>query len=561
MRLRPALILAFSFISALFVTMVLVPPLMRLAAPLRLLDVPDARKIHTQLVPRCGGLAIALGVLLPIVMWLPKDRAMSALLAGAVVVLLFGVWDDIKDLDYRVKLTGQVLALAIAMNGGVVLEHYPFAGLDPVPFWLAYPATAIIVLGVTNAINLTDGLDGLAAGCTLLTLAMIAFIAYQSNHIPVLLLSITVMGGILGFLRYNTHPAIVFLGDAGSQFLGFITAVLTIFLVERVNTALSPALPLLLLGVPILDTIWVVALRLVSGQSPFAPDRRHLHHQLLDLGFRQYEAVSLIYLLHGSLICAGFYLRYASDMLVVSVYAAFCLAVVGAIGIARSTGWKLHNRPEVENGKRSSLLQRLQWLPDAVTHTLSLSIVTFLIAGAFLVGRLQRDFVVVAAASACALVAGSILLRGSQRWLSRAGVYMSSVMVVFMLAERPESRWINDMTINSLLILMSIVLVVGIRVGRHDLFRVTPQDLLIVFFALVVPNLTSNFIAQYPVGEILFRLLVLFYVTEFLLNKDFRGHHAEERAREQSLYINRLLRYSALVSLLVLVLNGEGLSR
>ncbi len=555
------MILAFSFISALFVTMVLVPPLMRVAAPLRLLDVPDARKIHTELVPRCGGLAIASGILLPVVMWLPKDEAMSAVLSGALVIFLFGLWDDIKDLDYRVKLTGQILALSVAIHGGVVLSHYPFAGLDPVPVWLAYPATAIIVLGVTNAINLTDGLDGLAAGCTLLTLAMIAVIAYQADSMPVLLLALTVMGGILGFLRYNTHPAIVFLGDAGSQFLGFVTAALTIFLVERVNTALSPALPLLLLGLPILDTAWVITLRVASGRSPFSTDRRHLHHQLLDLGFRQYEAVSLIYLLHGSLICAGFYLRYASDILVVSVYAAFCVAVVGAISFARTTGWKLHHAAEMENGKRSSWLRKVRWLPNAVTHVLSLSIVTFLIAGAFLVGRLQRDFVVVAAASVCGLVAGSVLLRGGQRWLSRAGVYMSSVMIVFMLAERINSRWINDLTINALLIVMSIVLVVGIRVSRHDLFRVTPQDLLIVFFALVVPNLTSNFIAQYPVGEILFRLLVLFYVTEFLLNKDSGGHHEEEQAREQSLYINRLLRYSALACLLILVLNGERLAQ
>jgi UDP-GlcNAc:undecaprenyl-phosphate GlcNAc-1-phosphate transferase len=556
------MILAFSFISALFVTMVLVPPLMRLAEPMHLLDVPDARKIHTELVPRCGGLAIASGILLPILMWLPKDAAMSAVLSGALVIFLFGLWDDIKDLDYRIKLIGQIMALGVAINGGVVLEHYPFAGLDAVSVWIAYPATALIVLGVTNAINLTDGLDGLAAGCTLLTLAMIAFLAYQSNNTPVLLLALTVMGGILGFLRYNTHPAIVFLGDAGSQFLGFITAALTIFLVERVNQALSPALPLLLLGLPILDTLWVMTLRLAAGGSPFSPDRRHIHHQLLDLGFRQYEAVSLIYLLHGGLICAGFYLRYASDILVVSVYAGFCLAVVAAIGIAKSTGWRLHyvpapGVPELHRG--ISWLRSLDWLPNAIAHALTISIVFFLVAGAFVVGRLQRDFVVIAAASVCALIAGSVLLRGSHRWFSRAGVYMSSVLIVFMLAEHPDTYWVNYLTINGMLILMSAVLVLGIRVTRRDLFRVTPQDLLIVFFALVVPNLTSNFIVQYPVGEILFRLLVLFYVTEFLLNKDSNGQLEEVKDKETALYINRVLKYSAIACLLILVINGERL--
>jgi len=556
------MILAFSFISALFVTMVLVPPLMRLAKPLHLYDVPNERKIHTAVVPRCGGLAIASGILLPIMMWLPKDAAMSAVLSGGIVIFLFGLWDDIKDLDYRVKLLGQIAALAIAIKGGVLLEHYPFFGLDPVSVWIAYPATALIVLGVTNAINLTDGLDGLAAGCTLLTLAMIAFLAYQSDNQPVLLLSLTVMGGILGFLRYNTHPAIVFLGDAGSQFLGFVTAALTIFLVERVNQALSPALPLLLLGLPILDTLWVMTLRTLAGRSVFSPDRQHLHHQLLDLGFRQYEAVSLIYLLHGSLICAGFYLRYASDVLVVTVYVAFCLAIIGLIGLAKATGWRLHAQIEMEAmavDRRNTWLRRITWLPDAVTHVLTGSVVVFLIVGALLVGKLHRDFVVVALASIFLLIAGSVLLRGIQRWLSRAGVYMSSVMIVFMLAERPSEGWINDFTIDFVLILMSVVLVIGIRTTRRDLFRVTPQDLLIVFFALVVPNLTSNYIVQYPVGEILFRLLVLFYVTEFLLNKDSREHHGEDKAREMALYINRLLRYSALVCLLILVVNGERL--
>lgn len=554
------MILAFSFISALFVTMVLVPPLMRLAAPLHLLDVPDARKVHTALVPRCGGLAIASGILLPIVMWLPKDAAMSAVLSGALVVFLFGLWDDIKDLDYRIKLLGQVAALGIAIQGGVVLEHYPFCGLDPVAVWLAYPATALIVLGVTNAINLTDGLDGLAAGCTLLTLAMIAFLAYQSDHRPVLLLALTVMGGILGFLRYNTHPAIVFLGDAGSQFLGFITAALTIFLVERVNQALSPALPLLLLGLPILDTLWVVTLRIGRGRSPFVPDRNHLHHQLLDLGFRQHEAVSLIYLLHGGLICAGFYLRYASDLMVVSVYAAFCLFVVAAITTAKAAGWRLHRNPVQGNAvgvANAAWLSRLPWLPNAVLHVLTISVVLFLVGGALAVDVLQRDFAVIALASGVALIAGSLLLRGGQRWLSRAGVYMSSVMLVFMLAEQPDGLLINTWTVNGLLVFMSFVMVVGIRVTRRDLFRVTPQDLLIVFFALVVPNLTSNYIAQYPVGEILFRLLVLFYVTEFLLSRDVRGHYAEESGQKMALYINRLLRYAAVMSLLTMAINGQ----
>ncbi|MGI9385971.1 MAG: MraY family glycosyltransferase [Methyloligellaceae bacterium] len=554
------MILAFSFIGALFVTMVLVPPLMRLAAPLHLLDVPDERKIHTELVPRCGGLAIACGIALPLLMWLPKDAPILSLLAGALVVFLFGLWDDVRDLNYKVKLIGQILALIIVMKGGIVLVHLPFTGLDPAPLWLSYPATALFIIGITNAVNLSDGLDGLAAGCTLLTLAMIAFLAYQANGFPALLLALTVMGGILGFLRYNTFPAIVFLGDAGSQFLGFIAATLTIYLVERLNTALSPALPLLLLGLPIFDTVWVMALRLRRGRSPFHPDRNHIHHQFLGLGLKHYEAVSLIYALHGILICAAYYLRYQSDILIISGYLVFCLAVAGAIKYAISLGWRLHP-PSPDSGgfveRRNLWLRRRTWLPAFTTQYLAFSVAVFLVAGALLVVHVPRDFVVVSVAAIVVVSAGSLFLKGYLRLLTRAGVYMSSVLLVFLFAEIPTEGWIDDFSINLYLVVSSVVLVLGIRVTRRDLFRVTPQDLLIVFFALVVPNLTSQYLVQYPIGEIVFRLLVLFYITEFLLNKEQIASGIEDGSVKITDFINKLLRFSALLCLLILVLKGQ----
>jgi len=554
------MILAFSFVGALFVTMVLVPPLMRIAGPLRLLDVPDERKIHTDLVPRCGGLAIASGVLLPLIMWMPKETAMSSLLVGAIVIFLFGLWDDVKDLNYKIKLLGQIVALAIVLYGGIILQRYPFAGLDPLPGWICVPISGLFIIGVTNAVNLSDGLDGLAAGCTLLTLAMIAFLGYQSDGFSTVLLALTVMGGILGFLRYNTHPAIVFLGDAGSQFLGFTAATLTLHLVATVNTALSPALPLLLLGVPILDTLWVMVIRMRVGRSPFSPDRNHLHHQLLRLGLKQYEAVSLIYALHGLLIFTAYYLRYASDGLIILIYAGFCAAVVGPLSIAKFKEWRFRPELPTKNDaveRRNLWLRKRAWLPTVTAQFLAIAVSVFLIGGAFVVDWLPRDFVVVAIAAIVVLVAGTIFLRGSWRLLTRAGVYMSSVVVVFLLGDMPDGDWINDFTINAFLVVASAGLVLGIRVTRRDLFRVTPQDLLIVFFALVVPNLTSEYLTRYPVGEIVFRLLVLFYITEFLLSQEQHGRDRDSQVDKLMRFINRLLRYSALICLSILVLRGQ----
>lgn len=550
------MIVAFSFIGAMFVTMVLLPPLMRIAGPLSLLDEPNERKVHTEAVPRCGGLAIAVGILLPLLMWLPLDRSMIGVLGGALIVFLFGLWDDVKDLNYKAKLSGQVLALIMVMNAGVVLRHCPFAGLDPVPVWVQYPMTALFVLGVTNAVNLSDGLDGLAAGCTMLTLAMIALIAYQAGGVSTALLAVTVMGGILGFLRYNTFPAIVFLGDAGSQFLGFVTAVLTVYLVEDVDPALSAALPLLLLGLPILDTVWVAVTRMRRGQSPFRADRNHVHHRLLGLGLKHYEAVSVIYVIHGGLIYAAYLMRYYSDALIVGVYAVFCAVVIGGIVTAEWRDWRVRpaERDSRPDDRRNFWLRQREWLPRSVMVYLTLSVSLFLVFAVVMTSGVPRDAAVVAIASIGVLVAGSIFLPGAARHLTRAGVYIASVLAVFLLTRLPPGSWATDFLINAYCAAAAFVLIIGLRVTRRNLFRVTPQDLLIVFFALVIPNLTANFFARFPLTDMAFRLLILFYVTEFLLYRDQQA--VLIGGRRFTLTAGRALGFASLATLAFVAVRG-----
>jgi UDP-GlcNAc:undecaprenyl-phosphate GlcNAc-1-phosphate transferase len=516
------MIVAFSFIGAMFVTMVLLPPLMRFAGPLSLLDEPDQRKVHTEPVPRCGGLAIAVGMVLPLLMWLPLDRPLIGLLGGGLIVFLFGLWDDVKDLNYKIKLFGQILALIVVMQAGVVLRHAPFAGLDAVSIWIQYPLTALFVLGVTNAVNLSDGLDGLAAGCTMLTLGMIAVIAYQAGSVPTALLAVTVMGGILGFLRYNTFPAIVFLGDAGSQLFGFVTATLSVYLIEDVNSALSPALPLLLLGFPILDTIWVMVTRMRHGHSPFLPDRNHIHHRLLGLGLRHYEAVSLIYVMHGALICSAYLLRYYSDALIAGVYAAFCVVVVGTIVIAEWKGWRVRpvDSDSATADRRNIWLRQRSWLPRAIMAYLTIAVPLFLVFSVAMATNVPRDAAVVAIGTIGVVIAGILFVPGLTLHLVRAGVYITGVLAVFLLTRMSPESWAGDFLINAYCAFAALLLIVGLRLTRRNLFRVTPQDLLIVFFALVIPNLTADIFARLPLTDMAFRLLIVFYITEFLLFRD-----------------------------------------
>jgi UDP-GlcNAc:undecaprenyl-phosphate GlcNAc-1-phosphate transferase len=485
------MIVAFSFIGAMFVTMVLLPPLMRFAGPLSLLDEPDQRKVHTEPVPRCGGLAIAAGMVLPLLMWLPLDRPLIGVLGGALIVFLFGLWDDVKDLNYKVKLFGQVLALIVVMQAGVVLRHAPFAGLD-------------------------------AVSISMLTLGMIAVIAYQAGSVPTALLAVTVMGGILGFLRYNTFPAIVFLGDAGSQLFGFVTAALSVYLIEDVNSALSPALPLLLLGFPILDTIWVMVTRMRHGHSPFLPDRNHIHHRLLGLGLRHYEAVSLIYAMHGALICSAYLLRYYSDAFIVGVYAAFCVVVVGTIVIAEWKGWRVRllDSDSATADRRNIWLRQRSWLPRAIMTYLTLAVPLFLVFSVAMATNVPRDAAVVAIGTIGVVIAGILFVPGLTLHLVRAGVYITGVLAVFLLTRMSPESWASDFLINAYCAFAALLLIVGLRLTRRNLFRVTPQDLLIVFFALVIPNLTADIFARLPLTDMAFRLLIVFYITEFLLFRD-----------------------------------------
>lgn len=319
-----------AFIAGLFLSMVLIPALMRIAQTWGLVDAPGERKVHTLSVPRIGGIAIAAGALVPVMMWAPMDRETAALLLGSVVILAFGVWDDVHNLNYKVKFFGQTVGAAIVVLwGGITIRYVPFLGFEPLSDAVAIPLSMLALLGVTNAMNLSDGLDGLAGGASLLSLSVIAILAYMANGPELTLVTASVMGGVMGFLRYNTYPARIFMGDGGSQFLGFVVGCVTIMLTQEIHQALSPAVALMILGLPLLDTLWVMGQRLLEGRSPFAPDKNHIHHKLLALGLDHYEAVFVIYLTQTLLVCAAYVLRYQSDLLLVSVYLGFCALVVG----------------------------------------------------------------------------------------------------------------------------------------------------------------------------------------------------------------------------------------
>lgn len=529
--------LAFSFVVALFTCIVLIPPLMRVSVKMHLVDVPDERKPHEEVTPRSGGIAIALGVFLPIMMWMQfEPKILSFVLSGLIIVVL-GVLDDRWTLSYRWKFLGQLVAIAVVIKGGVVVWHIPFLGFEPIPPLISYPLTAICLLAITNAINLSDGLDGLAGGITMICTAVIGLLAWQADGYGITMISLAVIGAIFGFLRYNTHPAIIFMGDAGSQFLGFTIGVLVIMLTQDVHTALSPALPLLLFGVPILDTVTVMIRRLRDGHSPFMPDNNHFHHRLMAMGFRHHEVVSIFYVAQAILVCSAMLFRYESDWVLMLVYIAFSIIVLGLFYYASRSGWQL--RAHVPDGsfveRRNPWVRKYSGIGLHCVPILEIGVALLLI-GSMLLSDIRIEGIVYSLIIVPVIVyAASRLPDNAKDICLRIMIYMACVYAIYVFVSSDFTEGAIGWLVDAWLVFLAIVLVITLRMTRHAYFRITPQDILVIFVALIIPSLPADMLHSYKLGEITIRVLVLLYVSEFLFNNSKNEKH--------------LMKYAALICL------------
>ena len=205
------------------------------------------------------------------------------------------------------------------------------------PGWIAIALTIVLIVGVTNAINLADGLDGLAGGICLLSFCCIGYLAFLGENTVITLISLSLIGAIFGFLRFNTYPASLFMGDTGSQFLGFSLVTVSVALTQE-TTALSPVLPIIICGLPVLDTTMVIVNRLLGGRSPFMPDKKHFHHRLMNLGFFHSEAVFVIYVIQAFFVVSAFIFRFYSEWLLLIGYGLFAALVVGSFHNCRKSG-------------------------------------------------------------------------------------------------------------------------------------------------------------------------------------------------------------------------------
>ncbi|MEW6267129.1 MAG: MraY family glycosyltransferase [Thermodesulfobacteriota bacterium] len=517
-----------TLLISMFITIALIPLFMGLAQKYQVMDIPDQRKVHAAPIPRCGGLAMAVGALVPAFIWAPLNDFIQAAVFGSWVLVFFGLLDDWKGLSYRVKFAGQIAAaLVMIIHGGVTIKSLGliFPTEIILPEWAAVFLTLVVIVGVTNAINLADGLDGLAGGISLISFICIGYLAYRAESMAITLLAVAASGSILGFLRFNTYPAVVFMGDAGSQLLGFLAISLALSLTQD-GTPLSPTLPLLLLGFPILDTLTVMIQRIAEGRSPFAPDKSHFHHRLLKLGLEHNEAVLTIYAIQVFLAVLAFSLRFHPDSLLVSIYIIFAGLAICSFYLADKTGWRVqryHLIDIVIKGRLRVLLDA-RLLIKAVFKPVEILVPALFLFTCFLPRTMPFYFSLFTGALALALASIWLLRRQVQRGLLRFAIYMTIPYLVY-LSQADHPDWLTnwpERLYNLSFALLVMMVILTLKLSQREGFRSTPMDFLILLIALIVPALPDEFIRSAQMHLVAVKIIAMFFSYEVLLG-ELRG--------------------------------------
>jgi UDP-GlcNAc:undecaprenyl-phosphate GlcNAc-1-phosphate transferase len=297
---------------ALAIVLVLTPAVGSAARHLRVVDRPREGERAQSTVPRLGGLALFLGIFVPSLAFLPLGGELRGVLLGAAVAATVGAIDDFRVLRWWQKLGGQILAAAIPTFFGVWVHSFTFlSGAQSVPVWVGAPLTVVGIVAVMNMVNFLDGLDGLAAGVCAIAGATFTVIELSRGQPGAAILAATVCGACLGFLRHNFYPARIFMGDSGALLLGYTLAAISVQGLLKTAALATLVLPLLVLAVPMLDTSFVIAKRLKTGQPIYVADARHLHHRFLRLGFSQRRAVLHVWAWCATLALAALATRFA----------------------------------------------------------------------------------------------------------------------------------------------------------------------------------------------------------------------------------------------------------
>lgn len=545
----------FLIAAATMISLAVIPIMVRLAPRLGMMDIPDEdRKVHATPTPRVGGWGIIVGALIPVVTLAELNSTALCYLFGCIVLLIFGAMDDKREMGHYTKFIGQIIAvIPMIFIAKLHVTALPFISYE-FPTWLLQAFTMIAMIGVINAINHSDGLDGLAGGETLISLGAIALIAYlRPGDDLTIIIALAAIGGLVGFLRYNTHPAIVFMGDGGSQFLGFTLGFLAVILVEQSDTEVSKTVVLLLLGLPVIDILTVLKKRAMSGSNIFRATRNHMHHRLLEVGFAHKESVVLIYSIHTLMVCCGIWLQTSSDWLITGLYIIMCAATYYMLNMAESGSFRPGEARAVKMLSTGlEAIEQNQILMHGSRRFLEIAIPGYLIALAIWINDIPRDFGIVAAILAVLLALQSFNVHPFKINARRGIIYITVVFAIY-LSTIDRITWQNEYAVileRLFYISVCIAIFLAIRFSpgrRKEEFKVTSFDWLLLFLIVGALLFAKNPIlfGSFNVNIFIVVLAIILYGSELLL--------VERRERVD------LLGGAALITLIIIAIRGFGL--
>ncbi|HEY3309427.1 MAG TPA: MraY family glycosyltransferase [Desulfuromonadaceae bacterium] len=528
------LTLIYIFLSALMVSVLMIPPISHLSIRIGGIDKPNARKVHCTETPRLGGIAIFCAFLFSVLFFIDIDRQTKAFLAGAIVIFLTGLADDLTGLRPRNKLIGEVLAATLAILSGdisITTLGNPL-GLGEIQLGIfAIPFTIFAVVGVMNAINLIDGLDGLAGGTSAVACLAFGVLSWNAGNISMLALIIALLGAIVGFLRYNTYPAKIFMGDSGSLFLGYCMGFFSVMLLNKSGGAVSPVAPLMILGVPILDTLVVMGGRKLSGVSISSPDRTHIHHRLLGLGFGHRFSVLLVYGLSYLLAVLALLLHGTRDSIQVIVLIIFCIFLYSVLHVL-ATSEKAQQFPLL---KSNTTIRQTNTFRTLIEYSRYLLVVMkyLLLVIISLVIIVKPDYPVnIALGCGLLLVFMSGLFMLGKGWsnsLLQSVIYFSGLISIFIIENYGrqtelagfELIWVSHTLFACLLVAVAIKVVLRKRAGH---LINTPFEYLILFVVVAVPLLPTDITAKFHLMSVAAKSVIIFAAYKLILMRQARNN-------------------------------------
>lgn len=348
-----------ALLVALVISFLMTPVVKTFAYKVGAIDVPkDARRMHKVPIPRLGGLAIFIGFMVSILLFvkIQGNQQMQSILLGAVIIVVLGVVDDIMALPAMLKFVVQIIAALIpAMNGVTILAFSnPNIFSDKLYLvlgGLSVPFTVVWIVAITNSVNLIDGLDGLANGVSAISATTMLVIALLYSEAQVAIVMAALVGACVGFMPYNLNPAKMFMGDTGATFLGYILATMSIQGLFKYYAVISFVVPFLILGLPIFDTTFAFVRRIAHGQSPMHADRGHIHHRLIDMGLNQKQAVATLYVISAILGLSAVVLTTGGEQRAMLFFLALCIVAVVAARVVFPKEVKEELREELEELK------------------------------------------------------------------------------------------------------------------------------------------------------------------------------------------------------------------